>query len=253
MRASVVTSLVLLSLTMAVHAAGASTAAGPDAATAPASERATPAPEAPAATDPGPDRQAPAAPSEQQAQPPPAVPTLIADINLTGQTMTVHVSGRETYTWRISSGREGYRTPVGTFRPDWMARMWYSRQYDLAPMPHAVFFKNGAAIHGTSEVGQLGNPASHGCIRLAPANAATFYSLVAKHGLAATRIVVRGTPPAREPRIARGDRRYGEDEFAAARSYNRYGYPNPWGVRSYVPPARYAPYRNMRVSPYWRY
>ena len=61
---------------------------------------------------------------------------------------------------------------TGTFQPQWTSRMWYSRQYELAPMPHAVFFHRGTAFHGTSAVGLLGRPASHGCVRLAPANAA---------------------------------------------------------------------------------
>ena len=51
-------------------------------------------------------------------------------------------------------------------------RMHYSRQYEYAPMPHAVFFHRGTAFHGTGAVGLLGQPASHGCVRLAPGNAA---------------------------------------------------------------------------------
>ena len=40
----------------------------------------------------------------------------------------------------------------------------------------------------------LGTPASHGCIRLAPANAKTFYNLVQRHGLKFTRVSVYGRP-----------------------------------------------------------
>jgi lipoprotein-anchoring transpeptidase ErfK/SrfK len=48
-----------------------------------------------------------------------------------------------------------------------MNEVWYSKQWDNAPMPHAVFFtKEGHAIHGTYEVKRLGKPASHGCVRL---------------------------------------------------------------------------------------
>lgn len=121
-------------------------------------------------------------------------PTLVAKIDLSGQRMTVLVNGQATYTWPVSSGRQGYATPVGSFTPGWKAKMWYSKQYDDAPMPHSVFFKNGAAIHATQAVGMLGRPASHGCVRLSPANAATFYGLVGKHGLSQTRVVVFGTP-----------------------------------------------------------
>ena len=44
--------------------------------------------------------------------------------------------------------------------------MWYSRKYDMSPMPYSVFFRGGYAIHGTGYVKQLGRPASHGCVRL---------------------------------------------------------------------------------------
>lgn len=129
-------------------------------------------------------------------------PTLIAKVDLTAQRMTILVNGQAAHTWPISSGRQGYATPVGSFTPGWKAKMWYSKQYDDAPMPHSVFFKNGAAIHATQAVGMLGRPASHGCVRLAPANAATFYGLVGKHGLSQTRVVVFGSPKF-APEIAR--------------------------------------------------
>lgn len=134
-------------------------------------------------------------------KPKPVPPSLIAKIDLARQRMDVIAGGASKYSWAISSGRQGYETPRGSFRAQWSAKMWYSQKYDLAPMPHAVFFHQGAAIHATTSVGMLGQPASHGCVRLAPANAATFYVLVQKHGLKATQIQVFGKEP--EPRIAR--------------------------------------------------
>lgn len=139
------------------------------------------------------------------AKPAPAAkpePTLIAKVDLSAQRLTVVVNGQPTHTWPISSGRQGYNTPVGSFTPGWKAKMWYSKQYDDAPMPHSVFFKNGAAIHATQATGMLGRPASHGCVRLSPGNAATFYGLVGKHGLSQTRVVVFGTPKHSAPAIA---------------------------------------------------
>ena len=49
-------------------------------------------------------------------------------------------------------------------------------------MPWSVFFHRGYAIHGSYEIKHLGRPASHGCIRLHPKNAAALYSLVQKRG-----------------------------------------------------------------------
>lgn len=134
-------------------------------------------------------------------KPKPVVPTLVAKIDLAHQRMDVIINGASKYSWSVSSGAQGYETPRGTFRAQWSATLWHSRKYDLAPMPHAVFFHEGAAIHATTSVGLLGQPASHGCVRLAPANAAVFYALVQKHGLKATQIQVFGKEPA--PRIAR--------------------------------------------------
>ncbi len=148
-----------------------------------------------------------AAPAEP-AKPKPLPPTLVARINLTSQTMTVQAGGTIVHTWKVSSGAPGYATPTGTFKPGWMAQMWHSRQYDDAPMPHSVFFNGGIAVHATTSIGNLGRAASHGCVRLAPANAAKFYSLVTKHGMSRTRIVVPGAQPfsAQSDRIAKLNR-----------------------------------------------
>ncbi|MGE0769210.1 MAG: L,D-transpeptidase [Hyphomicrobiaceae bacterium] len=123
-------------------------------------------------------------------------PSLVVKINLSSQSMTLHYDGATREAWKISSGREGYATPRGVFRPQWASKMWYSRKYDDAPMPHSVFFVGGVAVHGTQATRMLGAPASHGCVRLAPANAARFYALVHKHGYARTRIEVFGSAPA---------------------------------------------------------
>ena len=84
------------------------------------------------------------------------------------------------YQWRVSTARKGYYTPTGTFHPYSLQLMHYSKKYDNAPMPHSIFFSGGYAIHATPHIGALGRPASHGCVRLHPANAATLYQIV-KH------------------------------------------------------------------------
>ena len=114
---------------------------------------------------------------------------VVAKISLSKQRMTVTVNGVTKYNWAVSTARRGYRTPVGSFRPVAMKKMHYSSKYDNAPMPNSIFFLGGYAVHGTNAVGSLGRPVSHGCVRLAPGNAATLYSLVAKNR-GNTRIVV---------------------------------------------------------------
>ena len=111
--------------------------------------------------------------------------------DLSSQTMTVVVNGVVRHRWRISSGKRGFRTPTGTYRPGRMYREYYSRKYDNSPMPHSIFFRGGYAIHGTGYTRSLGRPASHGCIRLHPANARKLYNLVRAHGKGNTRISIR--------------------------------------------------------------
>ena len=116
--------------------------------------------------------------------------SLVARVDISSQTMTVTKDGRVIHNWRVSTARPGYYTPRGNYRPTRLHKMWYSRKYDMSPMPYSVFFRGGYAIHGTYYVKQLGRPASHGCIRLQTGNAATFYSLVKQAGSKNTRIVV---------------------------------------------------------------
>jgi lipoprotein-anchoring transpeptidase ErfK/SrfK len=128
-------------------------------------------------------------------QPPaPPVITLVAKIDLATQRVTVSEHGTVKFTWMVSSGAKGFDTPRGIFQPEWMAKDWYSRKYDNAPMPFSVFFKDGAAIHATMNLGSLGTPASHGCVRLSKTNAAIFFSMVQRHGMKHTRIHVYGKP-----------------------------------------------------------
>lgn len=104
--------------------------------------------------------------------------------------MAVNVNGWPYGRWKVSTARSGYYTPRGSWRPFLLKRMHYSRKYDNAPMPNSIFFLGGYAIHATYHVKQLGRPASHGCIRLHPTNAAKLYAIVQKHGLRSTRITI---------------------------------------------------------------
>ena len=117
---------------------------------------------------------------------------LLVTINKSSQKMTVSMDGVETYTWLVSTGGYRYSTPSGTFKPFRMERDYFSKQWDNAPMPHAIFFTmQGHAIHGSPYTKRLGTRASHGCVRLAPDNAAKLYALVQETGMANTRVIVR--------------------------------------------------------------
>ena len=115
---------------------------------------------------------------------------LTARVSLGSQTMTVTQNGVVKHRWRVSTGRKGFGTPTGSWSAKWASRNHRSRKYDNAPMPFAIFFKGGYAVHATFDTKRLGRPASHGCVRLSPNNAATFYKLANSQGLSNTRIVI---------------------------------------------------------------
>ena len=116
--------------------------------------------------------------------------SIVARVDLSNQRISVIVNGSHYASWPISSGRGRYATPVGSFRPQSLKRMHYSSKYYNSPMPYSVFFHRGYAIHGTNYLRQLGRPASHGCIRLHPSNAAALFNLIREYGMRNTRITI---------------------------------------------------------------
>jgi lipoprotein-anchoring transpeptidase ErfK/SrfK len=115
-----------------------------------------------------------------------------AETNITvskSQQMMQVDSDHGSYQWPVSTARKGLYTPTGTFHPYSLQLMHYSKKYDNAPMPHSIFFTGGYAIHATPHIGNLGRPASHGCVRLHPANAATLYQIVKNDPNTTIRIV----------------------------------------------------------------
>jgi hypothetical protein len=135
----------------------------------------------------------------------PAHADLLIKVDKSMQQMTVTEDGNLLYTWPVSTGRAGYNTPNGAFTPIWKDREHYSREWDDAPMPYAIFFtKLGHAIHGTYEASHLGHAVSHGCVRLSVKHAAILWDLVAKNKMANTTVALTGEiPGGNTPAIAR--------------------------------------------------
>jgi lipoprotein-anchoring transpeptidase ErfK/SrfK len=107
--------------------------------------------------------------------------SITADINVSSQTMIVRGEGIS-YRWLVSTAMKGMHTPTGHFRPIRLDATHKSKKYHNSPMPYSVFFDGGVAIHGTYSIKHLGHRASHGCVRLAPANAQIFFNLVKEVG-----------------------------------------------------------------------
>ena len=120
---------------------------------------------------------------------------VVINVDKSAQRMTVEVDGVPRYERAVSTGRAGYGTPNGTYQPQRLERTWFSKEYYDSPMPYSIFFSRGYAIHGSYEIRHLGGPASHGCIRLHPSNAAKLFALVKEEGADNTKIVVTGSNP----------------------------------------------------------
>ena len=146
---------------------------------------------------------------------------IVVTVDKTAQRLSVSVDGFPRYEWPVSTARWGYRTPNGTYRPERLERKWFSTIYDGSPMPYSIFFNGGYAIHGSYEISRLGRPASHGCIRLHPENAAVLFGLVKEH-VRDTQIVITGEQPEPQARGRdRGERRERTVERGEARPARR--------------------------------
>jgi lipoprotein-anchoring transpeptidase ErfK/SrfK len=155
----------------------------------------------------------------------PAAPTIVIHIDKAKQRMTVSLDGVQRYDWPVSTGKAGYSTPSGAFTPLFMNKVWYSKEWDNAPMPHAIFFmKDGHAIHGSYEVKHLGKAVSHGCVRISPQNATTLYTLVEKTGLKNTQVVLAGETPGGESKVAQSESSRARHSHAAAAPWPRHSH-----------------------------
>ncbi|MBX9709715.1 MAG: L,D-transpeptidase [Xanthobacteraceae bacterium] len=107
---------------------------------------------------------------------------VVVRVHLSLQTMNVTVDGADFATWPVSTARKGYRTPLGAYKPYLLERVHYSKLYEYTPMPYSIFFLRGYAVHGTTEIRNLGRAVSHGCVRLSHENARLLFEIVLIHG-----------------------------------------------------------------------
>ena len=93
------------------------------------------------------------------------------------------------YTWKCSTGQWGFETPFGFTTMGGRDYRWWFGDYQFAYFASHI---RGGAIHSElyypngvqkySGVGELGNPASHGCIRVEKSNAEwIFYNCAPTH------------------------------------------------------------------------
>lgn len=174
----------------------------------------------------------------------PAQAALLIEVDKSTQRMVVSQDGAALYTWPVSTGIEAHDTPAGEFTPFRMEKDHFSREWDDAPMPNSIFFtKKGHAIHGSFHK-SIGQPASHGCVRLSPKNAETLFALVKQEGMANTKVVLTGEIPAGAPAVAKRAPQRQDNDYA------RY-YSTDDSFDDYVGQPAPAP-RRQRVVRGWR-
>jgi hypothetical protein len=116
-------------------------------------------------------------------EPPPAVAEgeRWIHVDRARQILTAYEGRRMVYATLVSTGREGSATPAGTFR------IWAKlatgvmndegetiddRPYEMQGVPWVMYFNEGVALHGAYWHDGFGRSRSHGCVNLAPVDAA---------------------------------------------------------------------------------
>lgn len=105
------------------------------------------------------------------------------EISIATQRLTAWENGRAVMHFKISTGRPGFRTPKGKFRVRAKGLRWWSRKWKVW-MPYAMNFYSNYNMHSLPHAAgskkligasSLGRPASHGCVRIGPADAKRLY------------------------------------------------------------------------------
>jgi hypothetical protein len=99
-------------------------------------------------------------------------------VDLSEQTLVAYEGDRAVFATLVSTGREGFGTPVGTYRvqskhvsttmddPDSA-----TEAYSIEDVPWTMYFEGSYALHAAFWHDNFGRVRSHGCVNLAPADA----------------------------------------------------------------------------------
>jgi lipoprotein-anchoring transpeptidase ErfK/SrfK len=125
---------------------------------------------------------------------------LILKANVTARILIVQRGDSTLKTFAVSVGKDGYPTPVGSFRikkiiwnPSWRpppGADWAKGKTAKGPGEPGnpmkvvkIFFQEpDYYIHGTDDVESLGSAASHGCLRMDPTEVADLAKTIMEHG-----------------------------------------------------------------------
>jgi hypothetical protein len=99
-------------------------------------------------------------------------------VRLAEQTLVAYEGQRAVYATLVSSGKEGFETPMGLFRihakhvsttMDGLAGE--EDEYSIEDVPWTMYFQGSFALHAAFWHDRFGNTRSHGCVNLSPGDA----------------------------------------------------------------------------------
>ena len=123
---------------------------------------------------------------------------LTVDVDLSARRLVVKVDGRQAGSYEVAVGKPEYQTPTGTYKlsrvvwnPSWVPpdEAWADTAEKKEPGEKGnpmgrvkILFDEQLYIHGTADKTTLGEPVSHGCIRMSNADAMKLARLVMEYG-----------------------------------------------------------------------
>ncbi|MFQ3663781.1 MAG: L,D-transpeptidase, partial [Chloroflexaceae bacterium] len=123
------------------------------------------------------------APAPARAAPAPSSGGKSIIVDLSDQWLYAYEGERMVFDAPVSTGRDGFNTPVGRFaiyhkvRSQTMRGCAGGECWNVPDVPHAMYIVGGVALHGTYWHNQFGTGVrrSHGCINLPLGSAAWLY------------------------------------------------------------------------------
>ena len=124
--------------------------------------------------------------------------TLRLVVDLSDRKLTVMENGEATRTYDVTVGTSRHPTPRGSYHIDWIVwnpswnppdSEWARGEKPIGPGPNnpmgrvKMFFRQPAYyVHGTSREDEIGEAASHGCVRMRNEDVIELAQLVMEHG-----------------------------------------------------------------------
>lgn len=135
--------------------------------------------------------------SKEETAAPPST-TMRLEVDISKRTLTVLEHGSVTRTFDVTVGTARHPTPRGSYTIDWIVwnpswnppnSEWARGEKPIGPGPNnpmgrvKMFFRQPAYyVHGTNRDDQIGQAASHGCVRMRNEDVIELAQMVMEHG-----------------------------------------------------------------------